>query len=286
MQATASRSVLGILAGVFLGAAGCNAPSNKAYTGHCQPTVEGCPAGTYGSYEAARKAFGRMTPDGAFQAFLEDVAWLRYEGDEEEVVKKHRPYFDQGYTTFAITLFTKDFVQPTTETYVLEDSGGARLTARPQTYSGNMGLENERYAARFSVSFRHAITRDLEWIRLTRAADGASLEWRFGAEDAQAAPVAGVSAVPGHAAAPRALPRAQPLRRPLHPAPGACDPGQRPVNLLTHPELAPPRGGAPASPPPEPPATPSPADPTLQDPGASAVPPPVAPGSGARPGTP
>src|SRR5262245_43828617 len=141
-RAASSRALLAAAALAVLGLGGCSSPSNKAYLGLCQPTVEGCPPGNYANYDAARKAFGRMTPDGACQAYLEDVAWLRYEGDEAEVVKNHRPYFDQGYTTFMVTLFTKDFVQPTTETYVLEDSSGARLTAKPQYYNGNMGLEN------------------------------------------------------------------------------------------------------------------------------------------------
>jgi hypothetical protein len=260
----------------LLALAGCQSPSKTAYTGACQPTVEGCSGGSYAGRDAARKAFTRITPDGSLTATLEDVAWLRYEGVEEEVVQKHRAYFDQGYTTFEVTLFTKDFTQPTAETFTLEDSSGARLTAKPVTYSGNMGLENERYAARFSISFRHAITRDLTWVKLTRLAGGESLEWTFpggsggggGAVDGSVPPAIGSAGGITRGS----LPKAQPLLRPLNPAPGGFEPG-RPVNLLTHPEAAPPR-----SPPPCPPAEWPPAPPAAVPPsaaGASAVPPPA-----------
>ena len=56
------------------------------------------------------------------------MAWLRFEGDEQTIVGKHRAYFEQGYTTFDLASLTKDFVQPTSEVFVLTDSSGARAT--------------------------------------------------------------------------------------------------------------------------------------------------------------
>ena len=32
----------------------------------------------------------------------------------------------------------------------------------------------------FSMSFKHTLTSDLTWIRLTRQLDGSTVEWRFG----------------------------------------------------------------------------------------------------------
>jgi hypothetical protein len=248
-------------------AAGCqNAPTSPP-KGPCAPTVEGAATGGYAGYQDARSAFTRSTKDGSMVATLEDVSWLRFEGDEEELMKKHRPYFEQGYTTFEMSSFTKDFVQPTSETFVLEDSAGARVTSRPISYNGTMGMENERYAARFSLSFRHSLTKDLGWIRLTRVTDGLTLEWVFPPGQIQAAEADGR----GRAANGKdrmiwcdrtgaaKLPKAQPLYKPrsadLDPSSG-LDANGRPVNLITHPEAAP-AYTTPVSVPPPAPALPS-----------------------------
>lgn len=276
----------------------CQSQTTSPPRGECAPTVEGCAGGSYASAEAARSAFTRQAPDGTLTATLEDVAWLRFEGDEDAIVKKHRAYFEQGYTTFEMGSFTKDFVQPTAETWVLEDSAGARVTSRPVSYQGAMGMENERYAARFSLSFRHAITKDLTWLRLTRATDGTRLEWTFPGGTSAPGAATSESAVPDAAwrddARPVAarLPQAQPLYHPRNPAPdaglgdGSGGP-TRPVNLLTHPEAAPalapalpPEPGVEIAPPPalaptpaiEPPAPPAPPAPVVEPPPAPAAP--------------
>ena len=277
------RARLGLAALAALSLAACQNQPTCPPKGPCEPTVEGSGGNAYTDFDAAKRAFTRTTKDNTLSATLEDVAWLRFEGDEETIVKKHRAYFQQGYTTFEMTSLTKDFVQPTGEMFVLTDSAGARATARPATYQASMGQEQERYAARFTVSFRHAITRDLAWVRLTRQTDGQTLEWAF--PGGSGAPVA---AVPEGAVPPPATDfttertaRAEPLSPLLHPrnpAPGACEGAPaRPVNLLTHPEAAPPARSA--VPPPAAPA-PKPAEPPPPDglglPPTGALPPPDA----------
>lgn len=273
--------------------AGCQSSSPYLPKGPCQPTCAGRDGGGYAAFDEAHKAFTRSTKDGVLTATLEDVAWLRFEGSEDELVKKHRAYFEQGYTTFNVVLRTKDFTQPTAETFVLEDSRGARLTGKPVTYQAGMGMEQERFANRFSISFRHAITSDLAWVRLTRAADGGTLEWVFDA----AAPAAGGSAPVAPQPAGRVV-KGTPLSSyresaaPVEPAPPtgpvdgaaeACAPprvpstsyadlppatGGRPVNLLRvpapsapAPAYAPPAGAPPAYPAPAAAPAPAPARP-------------------------
>lgn len=170
-----------------LGLTACQGASPYAPKAPCQPTCSGDSGEAYADFESGHKAFTRATKDGSLTATLEDVSWLRFGGDEATLLKKHRAYFEQGYTTFEVVLRTKDFTQPTAESFVLEDSRGARLAGRPVTYQAGMGMEQEKFANRFSVSFRHAITRDLAWIRLTRTADGGTLEWIFRDEAGSAA---------------------------------------------------------------------------------------------------
>jgi hypothetical protein len=215
-----------------LGLAACTGPKSEfAATGLCRPTTQGAPAPEYQSHTEARSAFSRSSCDGAFVAVLEDVAWLRFEGCEEEIVKQHRAYFEQGYTTFQVALFTKEFTQPTGETFVLEDSKGARLTGRPVSYQGTMAQENDRFAARFSLSFRHSLTADVDWITLTRAADGVALEWMFREAPPPASATAAAGAAPG--TRPVAHERPENLMKPRNPAPApVTSPAGRPVNIL------------------------------------------------------
>lgn len=292
MTARHVRVLLAAFCGVCVAA--CQSGPSYAPKAPCAPTCAGgSGASAYGGFEEARRAFTRSTKDSAFTATLEDVAWLRFEGDEETTVKQHRAYFEQGYTTFQIVLRTKDFTQPTGESFVLEDSSGARQSGRPVTYQGSMGQEQEKYAARFSVSFRHAITSELAWVRLTRAADGGTLEWTFPgdtrglAPGSQAAPSPVVPVgrvVKGRAvdsSRVRALRPEDPETLPsapegpsslgtsyadLPPAPV----GGRPANLLTQPSA----GGAPL-----PPAGDGrlPVEPAYERPLSAAVPAPAAP---------
>lgn len=177
-----SRPVLlraGLALAALLAAAGCSSGPSGLSSGACAPTVEGAAVPEYADARAARQAFARADEAGEMEAVLEDVAWLRHEGDEETVLRAHRAYFEQGYTTFVVTLRTKEFTQPTAEQFLLTDSRGATLPGRPLTYAGTMGQEGERFAARFSLSFRHVITREVGWVRLKRLATGSELTWTF-----------------------------------------------------------------------------------------------------------
>lgn len=306
MTAGPLRLLLAALGGLCVAA--CQSGPSYAPKAPCAPTCAGGgSAGSYGGYEEARRAFTRATKDGAFTATLEDVAWLRFEGDEESTVKQHRAYFEQGYTTFQIVLRTKDFTQPTGESFVLQDSSGARLSGRPVTYQGAMGQEQEKYAARFSVSFRHAITSDLTWVRLTRSSDGGTLEWTFPGDTRGTAP--GSEAAPSPVVPVGRVVKGRPvdagrLNPPLPEAPGnlpsapdgpraagtsyadlpPAPVGGRPVNLLAQPagegrlpvepayERPPPAAvAAPAAPAPAPSPLPRPA-PSLGLPPSGALP--------------
>ena len=147
-------------------------------TGVCQPTCNGQVA-QFGTYDEARKAFSRSSPDGVLNATLEDVSWLRFEGDPDTVEKNHRAYFEYGYTTFQVTLRARDFTRPTAETFILEDGRGARIAGSPIAYKGGMQTVDDRWQFTFELSFQHALGSDCQWIKLTRALDGESVEWRF-----------------------------------------------------------------------------------------------------------
>jgi hypothetical protein len=151
-----------------------------APTGAVLPTVAGRPPVSYPSGAEARRAFTRSA--GSLTATLEDSAWLRFEGDAATVAQKHRAYFDYGYTTFKVVLSHNEFVQPTSECFVLQDSAGARMTGKPVSYDGSQRLDQDgRYTSSFSLSFPHMLTRDLKWIRLSwpAAQNGSSVEWTF-----------------------------------------------------------------------------------------------------------
>lgn len=144
-----------------------------------QPTVAGrAPAG-FPDAEAAHAAFTRQDPEGVLQATLQDAAWLRFTGSPAEVEARFRAYFVEGYTTFDVVLTTEVLGKATAETFVLEDSAGRRAVSRPVKYEGQMGSGRGGFTSRFELAFQHAITQDTRWIRLTRQADGTTLEWTF-----------------------------------------------------------------------------------------------------------
>ncbi len=167
--------------------AGCNTTRSSAYPpgGDVLPTVSGASGATFADAASARNAFTRSND--TMTAALEDSAWLRFEGAPDTVAARHRAYFDYGYTTFRVDLYSKTFTQPVKETYVLEDSAGARFSGSPTTWTGSGRLEGQRYVCHFDLSFPHVLTRDVKWLRLTRTADGGTLEWTFGSPPAPAA---------------------------------------------------------------------------------------------------
>ena len=155
-------------------------PKGPPATGQVTPTVAGgAPTATYDGYQAAKEAFTRGSKDGVLIATLEDAAWLRFEGPPDEVEANHRAYFEYGYTAFAVVLRARDFTRPTTETFLLEDSSGARVSARPHSFKGNMTMVDDRWQYDFDLAFRHTITKDTQWIKLTRVSDGEFVEWRL-----------------------------------------------------------------------------------------------------------
>jgi hypothetical protein len=161
-------------------ACGCNSgPAPFPASGACTPTCAGGATASFAAYKEAKDAFTRMSEDEVLVATLEDAAWLRYEGDPETVQANHRAYFEYGYTTFQVVLRAKEFSQPTKEEFVLEDSAGARVVGRPVTYQGALKPAGDRWEYTFTLSFQHAITSDLRWLKLTRVADGAFVEWTF-----------------------------------------------------------------------------------------------------------
>ena len=172
MRATPPLLVLSLML------AGCQSgPPAPAATGVVQPTVAGVPAPTYACAADGRRAFTRAC--GSVTAVLEDASWLMFEGDPATVEANHRGYFDYGYTTFQVELRSKEFTQPTAETFQLEDNLGRRVPGRPLSYEGAPVLVDDRYFSTFTLSFQHTLSREVAWIRLTRLADASSVEWQF-----------------------------------------------------------------------------------------------------------
>ncbi len=161
-----------------------------ASTGEVLPTVVGRKPMVFETREEAVRAFTRI--GGSVSATLEDAVWLRFEGDTATVAREHRAYFEHGFTTFHVELRSTEFTQPVKETFVLEDSEGHRVCGSPTCYDGCGGLREGKYFCSFDISFRHVITRDLKWIRLTRPLDGSVVEWSF-----EAAPCAPPPCPPG-----------------------------------------------------------------------------------------
>lgn len=154
-------------------------PQGPAPTGWIQPTVAGRPPMQFAGLQEGRAAFTRRSD--SMTATLEDAAWLRFEGEPACVQANHRAYFQYGYTTFQVELRSREFTQPTQEQFVLEDSTGLRTPGRPVQFEGAPTLVDDRYFSSFTIAFRHTISAELQWIRLTRPADGTWVEWRFGA---------------------------------------------------------------------------------------------------------
>ncbi len=174
---------LGALAIVALGllAAGCSGDdaTGPQASGPATPTVAGGAAPGYADYVSAREAFTRRSDDEVLGATLEDAAWLKFEGDADTVERNHRAYFEYGYTSFKVILRAKEYTRPTEEVFILQDDGGARVESKPLTFQGNLQLVGDRWQFTFDLSFKHSITRDTRWVRLTRVKDGTAIDWQF-----------------------------------------------------------------------------------------------------------
>ena len=179
MKASALARPIWPVLGLVFAAAGCTPGAEHPARGAVRPTVEGGsgPA-AFADLETARAAFTRH--DGPLTAILEDAAWIRYEPDPGTAEERHAAYFE-GRTAFQVTTVTKAFLRPTEETYVLEDSNGVRLTARPTTYKGEiLKFGPARFLSTFTLEFSHALTKDVKWVRLLRdAPEGGRVEWGF-----------------------------------------------------------------------------------------------------------
>jgi hypothetical protein len=169
-----------VLASLALFLAACQGgTSTIPATGNVTPTVSDGQPATFANYDAARAAFTRGSANGVITATLKDAAWLRMSGDPASVMAKHPDYFDQGYTAFEVVFRVPEFVRPTEETFILTDSEGGRLTEKPVRYKGEMTLVEDRFHYTFDLAFRHGLSKQLTWIRLTREKDGEFVEWRF-----------------------------------------------------------------------------------------------------------
>ena len=264
------------LVGLFL-VVGCSSGGKKTGPqpmGYVLPTVAGRQASTFTNGIEAREAFTRRA--GSLQATLEDAVWLRYAGDPETVAKDHCAYFDYGYTTFQVETHCKEFVQPTSETFILEDSCGARLTGSPLCYDSSPRLIQGRFFTAFTLSFRHTLTKDIRWIRLRwpKPADGSTLEWRFDEEPCppgQTPPAAAPACAPPpcdpppcavpcappaptFAPPPRATqPCATPSMLSSYPSPGVTYPTQPSMGMGSSGPVVVPSGRTSSAPPPPPP---------------------------------
>lgn len=170
-----------ILAALLACLPACNSNDDgPPATGQVTPTVAGgAPTAAFAGYQEAKEAFTRGSADGILIATLEDAAWLKFEGPPDEVEANHRAYFEYGYTAFNVILRAREFTRPTTETFLLEDNTGQRVNARPITFKGNMTMIDDRWQYEFDLAFRHTITKDTQWLKLTRVSDGEFVEWRL-----------------------------------------------------------------------------------------------------------
>lgn len=222
-------------------AAGCqgDGPDFRS-TGVATPTVAGGPEPSYANYDEARLAFTRTGTDGVLTATLEDAAWIRFEGDPEGALQRHRSYFDGVATVFEVVFRPKDYVRIPEEVFILEDSAGRRMTAKPKRYEGEMKLVDDRFHFTFDLKFAHAVTAELKWLRLTHESSRESIEWTFNQASGTPAPRTALPA-----------PEPTPEFAPPPPAPQPVDP-MRPLPVpaapprTTQPGLGvPPAGPAP-----------------------------------------
>ena len=173
------RSRFPVLALAAAALAACN--NGPSYPGRAAShvTVEGGgTAPAFADLASARAAFSRT--DGAMTAVLEDASWLRLEGDPATAAERHPEYF-AGLTTFEVALLTEHFARPTDEDYLLEDSTGARATAKPSSYKSDVkGGFGPRNYATFTLAFRHTLSKSVRWLRLSRAGEGGGhVQWDF-----------------------------------------------------------------------------------------------------------
>jgi len=210
----------------FAALAACNTTPAR---GVARPTVEGGCGAPYAGYEEARAAFTRS--QGPLTAVLADASWIKLEPDCTCAETRHPEYFE-GLTVFDVTVQSNNFCRPTEEDYLLEDSTGARVTAKPKTFKGDIkrGFGPHNVAV-FKLVFAHAMSKDVRWLRLTRnGPEGGVVEWDFPGPQ---------GATPGTLPAPVApAPASAPV---VHPAPPPPTPPPPP-------ELPPPSGPTPAVP--------------------------------------
>jgi hypothetical protein len=159
-------------------AAGCAHGSSYDRAGAATPTVSGGAPATFANLEAARASFARH--DGPLTAILLDAAWIRLEPDPAKAEERHPEYF-QGFTTFDVTLETQTFTRPTDETYLLEDSTGKSVTAKPVSYKGDFQRGfGPKFASTFKLVFPHAMSKEVRWLKLSRTGpESGKLSWEF-----------------------------------------------------------------------------------------------------------
>jgi len=159
-------------------AVGCAQAGSFKSKGATAPTVSGVVTPPPTDPVAAKTAFTRQ--DGPLTASLLDASWIRLEPDSAKAEERHPEYF-QGFTVVEVVLQTQNFVQPTKETYLLEDSTAQRVTTKPEVYQGETirGF-GPKHVAEFTLVFPHVISKDVTWIRLTRlGAEGGVVSWEI-----------------------------------------------------------------------------------------------------------
>jgi hypothetical protein len=167
--------LLALLCGLV--ASACSRSSYDA-KGAATPTVAGTGAAAYAGLDEARRAFSRS--DGPMTAILLDAAWIRLEPDPATAEERYPGYFE-GYTSFDVTLETQQFARPTEEAYLLEDSTGKSVTAKPTRYKGDFQRGfGPKFAATFQLVFPHVLAKDVRWIRLSRrTGEKGTMTWDF-----------------------------------------------------------------------------------------------------------
>lgn len=178
MRARRRASVGLVVLACALGATACSKAGSFRAKGSTGVTVSGGDVVTPQDPAAAKSAFTRQ--DGPLTATLLDASWIRLEPDPAKAEQRHPEYF-QGFTVIDVTLQTQLFVQPTKETYLLEDSSGARVTSKPEVYKGETirGF-GPKHLAEFTLVFPHVVTKDVTWLRLTRmGAEGGTVSWEI-----------------------------------------------------------------------------------------------------------
>lgn len=165
---------------LLLGLAACQGDGpTYVSTGPASPTVAGAPPPSYTNYNEARHAFTRTGTDGTLTATLKDAAWIRFEGDPDGAAARHRAYFQGVATVFEVIYRPKEYTRVNEEVFVLEDSSGTRLTAKPKKYEGEMALVGDRFHFTFDLAFAHALSSETRWVRLTHVRTGEVVEWTF-----------------------------------------------------------------------------------------------------------